>query len=449
MDQKQKTPHVYVLLFALVLLSSLLTYAIPSGQFDRVTDQNLGQTLVVPGSYEQTSQHPVPPWLILHKFYEALCLPKTATLIWLIFIIGGSFEIILQTGCMTRLCKRLLSRFSGRELWVIPLFVSVFSVFGFTMGMTTASVVFVPLGITAAKTLGLDRLSGAAMVALGVNAGFTAGVFNPFSVGIAQGIAELPLFSGAWLRWISLPVLIALTSLYIMRYAKCNRVAMPEEAIYAEIPMTFRELIILCEFALCFILLAIGISVLGWKTENIIVTFLVMGIIIGLTSGMGSYQVCEVFISGCKKMTKGVLVIGIAATMRLILEQGNIFDTITITLTELIYILPNSVQLVGIFIFNAILNFFVTSGSAKAALVIPILTPMADLLGLTRQSMVFAFQMGDGLTNLSSPISTTLNGIMAVGEITYTQWIQFYAPLVGLNLLAGTGLTLLASYLGY
>lgn len=447
--QKRKTPHAYVLLFALVLLASLLTYAIPSGQFDRVADQDLGQTIVVPGSYEQTDPKPVPPWLILHKFYESLCLPKTAALIWLIFITGGSFELVLQTGCMTTLCKRLLSRMSGKELWVIPVFVSVFSVFGFTMGITTASVAFVPLGIATAKTLGFDRLSGAAMVALGVNAGFTAGIFNPFSVGLAQSIAELPLFSGAWLRWISLPFLIALTSLYIMRYAKRHRSSTTEEWAEPQHPLTVREQLVLWEFALSFLLLSIGISVLGWKTENIIVTFLVMGITIGLTSGMGSYEVCEVFLSGCKKMTKGALVIGIAATMRLILEQGEIFDSITHSLTELISILPSSIQLVGIFLFNALLNLLVTSGSAKAALVIPILTPMADLSGLSRQSMVFAFQMGDGLTNLSSPLSTTLNGFMAVGEISYDQWIRFYAPLVGFNLLLGLGLTLLASFLGY
>lgn len=447
--KRRERLHVYVILFILVLLACLLTYVIPSGQFQRVFDEAAGQTLVVPGSYEQTAQQPIAPWLIFHKFYEALCLPKTSSLVWMILITGGAFEIILQTGCMTRLCQKALQRFTGRELWVIPLFVGLFSIFGFTMGMTTASVAFVPLGIAAAGALGMDRLTGAAMVALGVNAGFTAGIFNPFSVGIAQEIAELPLFSGAWLRWLSLPVLIGVTSLYIMRYAAKRRAPAAVGTQRDTVAMTGREKLMLIEFVIFFLVLTLGIAFLSWETADILVTFMVMGVTIGLTSGIGMYQTCENFLAGCRKMMKGVLVIGIAATMRLILEQGNIMDTITFEMTELIYLLPPSVQLLGIYLFTAVLNFLVTSGSAKAALVMPILTPMADILGLSRQSAVFAFQMGDGLTNLSSPISTTLNGVMAVSEITYDQWIRFYAPLVGLYLLTGGGLTLLAALAGY
>lgn len=448
-ESKRKQLHVYVILFMLVLLSCLLTYIIPSGQFQRVFDEAAKQTLVVPGSYARMEQQPIAPWLIFHKFYEALCLPKTASLVWMILITGGAFEIVLQTGCMIHLCQRVLRRFAGRELWVIPVFVGLFSIFGFTMGMTTVSVAFVPLGIAAAGALGLDRLTGAAMVALGVNAGFTAGIFNPFSVGIAQSIAELPLFSGVWLRWLSLPIVAGVTSLYIMRYAAKHRIPVNAGVQGNTPPMTVRETLVLSEFVCFFLLLTLGISRFTWGTADILVTFMVMGLVIGLSSGSGLYQTCENFLAGCRKMMKGVLVIGIAAAMRLILEQGNILDTITFEMTELIYLLPPSIQLLGIYLFTAILNFLVTSSSAKAALVMPILTPMADLLGLTRQSTVFAFQMGDGLTNLSSPVSTTLNGIMAVSEITYDQWIRFYAPLVGLCLLTGGGLTLIAAMTGY
>ena len=201
-------PHIFILLFGLVFITSMLTYIIPAGAFERVYDEHVGQTLVVPGSYHEVEQQPVAPWRILHKFYEALILPKTASLMWLILITGGAFEIILQKGCFEKLCKWLFGQFRGRELWVIPVFLSLFSIFGFTMGMTTASVAFVPIGIGVAVTLGLDRLTGIAMVALGVNVGFTAGIFNPFSVGVAQEIAEVPLFSGAGLRVVTLVVLI-------------------------------------------------------------------------------------------------------------------------------------------------------------------------------------------------------------------------------------------------
>lgn len=450
-SKKIKFPHTFVILFLLVLSSSVLTYVIPSGQFERVFNETVGQTLVVPGSYVYVEQSPVAPWLILHKFYEALCLPKTAALMWLILITGGSFEVIMRTGCLPGLCARALTRFQDRALLVIPIFVSLFSIFGFTMGLTTASVVFAPLGIAAAEALGLDRLCGIAMIALGVNAGFTAGVFNPFSVGTAQEIAELPLFSGAWLRWLTLPILIAITSAYIMRYAKRHPTEHAENVKNAGLSrgMSHGEKRSLAVFAAGFLALTVGISFRNWGTADIVVAFLIIGVLVGLSAGMSLNDVCETFLAGCRKMMKGILVIGIAATMRLILTDGNILDTITYELTELVYLLPAPVQLMGMFLFNALLNFLVTSGSAKAALVMPILTPMADFLGLSRQDTVYAFQMGDGLTNLGSPISTTLNGVMAVSEITYGKWIKFYAPLIGLYIVVGALLTLFAGVVGY
>lgn len=448
--QRNKFPHTFLVLFGLVILASFLTYLIPAGQFERVYDETLKQTLVVQGSYVSVVQQPVPPWLMFNKFFEAVCLPSTAALIWLILITGGSFEVIMKTGCLTKLCAMVLTRLGGRELWIIPIFVSLFSIFGFTMGLTTASVVFVPLGIVAAKQLGLDKLCGIAIVALGVNAGFTAGIFNPFSVGVAQNIAELPLFSGSWLRWITLPILIGVTSAYIMFYAKRHRINEPD---FTEISpyqsMTNREKSSVFVFICGFLILTSGISLWSWGTEGIVVSFLLIGSGVGLVAGMSANEICDTFLGGCRKMMKGVIVIGIAATIRTVLTDGNILDTITFQLTELIYHFPSWMQIVWMFLFNALINFLVTSASSKAALVMPILTPMADFLGLSRQATVFAFQMGDGLTNLASPISTTLNGVMAVSEITYGQWIKFYAPLVGIYMVVGTLLTLLASMIGY
>lgn len=448
---KSTFPHTFIVLFALVLLTCLLTYLIPAGQFKRVLDETINQTLVVPGSYTRVAQQPVAPWLIFHKFYEAVCLPATASLMWLILITGGSFEIVMQAGCLSKLCTWSLARLRGRELWIIPIFVSLFSVFGFTMGLTTASVVFVPLGIAAAASLGLGKITGVAVVALGVNAGFTAGIFNPFSVGIAQSIAELPLFSGSWLRWVTLPILLAVTSGYIVFYAKRHRVAVTGSAedFPCSNPITRREKGSIIVFITGFLTLTLGISLWNWETDAIVVTFLIIGSAVGLAAGMSPNNICDTFLAGCRKMMKGVVVVGIAATMRLVLKDGNILDTITYFLTNLIYALPMPIQLLGIFLSLALFNFIVTSGSSMAVLVMPILTPMSDSLGLSRQATVYAFQMGDGLTNLASPISTTLNGVMAVSEITYGQWMRFYAPLVGLYMIVGTLLTLFASIVGY
>ncbi len=446
--KKKIIPHTYVILFTLVLLACLMTYLIPAGKYDQVFDETSKQTLVIAGSYHKVESTPIAPYLILHKYYEALSSPKTASLVFFILLIGGAFEIILETESLSALCERLLSYMKCRELWIIPIFVCLFSIFGFTMGLTTASVVFVPIGIAAATELGIPKMCGMAMVALGTNAGFTAGIFNPFSVGTAQLIAEVPLYSGAGLRWVVLLVLNFVTSLYLMYYASKHKVTCQNTTKHKK-AMTSRQKLAVTEFVIAFVLLTFGISQLSWGTNDIVVLFLIIGIVMGLSSGFTVSRICEIFTDGCKKMIKGVLIIGIAATIRVVLMEGNIMDTITYAMTQSINHLPLQIQLLGMFLLNAIINFLITSGSAKAALIMPLLTPMADTLGISRQSAVFAFQLGDGLTNLASPISTTLNGVLAVAEEPYEKWIRFYIPLVGIYILTGGLLILLATLISY
>lgn len=453
---KKISLHVFVLLFILVLAASLMTYVIPGGEFERVKNEATGETIVIADSYKEVDSQPVEPWTLPHKFYEALSASKTAGLIFFIFIIGGSFEVVMHTGSLTALCERLLYCFRNKRRWIIPIFVSLFSVFGFTMGLSTASVIFVPIGIAAAAMLGFDRLTGVAMVALGTNAGFAAGIFNPFSVGVAQTLAEVPLYSGAWIRVLLLIVLVPATSLYLMRFADKRGQLDPEaqentitpSSCKAE-PLTSRQKLVLIEFVILFSILIIGVSALHFKTADIAVTFLIMGFLVGLTAGFGLNQTCETFIAGCRKMVKGSLVIGLAATMRQVLADGMILDTITRSLTGLVYYFPKWAQLTGMYLSNAGIDLVITSGSAHAAVVMPIMTPMADFLGLTRQSAVLAFQLGDGLVNLTSPISTTLTGILAVSELSYDKWIRFFLPLVGIYLVIGACFMILAGAVGY
>ncbi|MDD3571213.1 MAG: AbgT family transporter [Lachnospiraceae bacterium] len=449
MKKDKRFIHAYIILIILIIVSCLLTYIIPAGSFERVKNDVLGQTLVIAGSYKEIESTPISPLLIFHKIYKAFSDGKTASLIFFLLFISGSFQVILKTGCMETLCKRLMEKLKGKELGVIPIFVCLFSVFGFTMGLTTASIVFVPIGISIALSSGFPKIVGIAMVALGTNAGFTAGIFNPFSVGVAQNIAEVTLYSGQSMRWVALVLLNTVTSLYLLFYAKKHReVRVEKEALSTE-KMTSRQMIEVFQFITAFIILTIGIAFWNWKTADIVVVFLVTAVIIGKTEGFSITEICTIFTEGCKKIMKGAIIVGLAATIRLILSEGNILDTITYTLTQLVENLPPSVQLLGMFFFNAVLNILVTSGSAKAALVMPILTPMADFLGLSRQSAVFAFQLGDGVTNLSSPISTTLNGVMAVSDMEYGEWIKFYLPLVLIYMVAGSCLVILAQIISY
>lgn len=195
--KKERAPHAFVILFILILFACLLTYLVPAGQFDRLKDAVTGQTLVVADSFKELKGSPVPPWELPMKIIEAISGESTVKLIFFILFIGGSFEIIMQTGSISAFFGNIFIHFKNKRILIIPAFVSLCSVLGFTMGLSTASVIFVPTGINAARVLGFGKITGTAMVALGVNVGFAAGVYNPFSVGIAQTIAEVPLYSGA------------------------------------------------------------------------------------------------------------------------------------------------------------------------------------------------------------------------------------------------------------
>ncbi len=460
--QKKTVPHVYLILLGLILLSSLLTYLIPAGTYERIQDEATGQTIVVAGSYSAAKASPVPVWKIPEEIFLALLDSSASKLIFFILFIGGSFELVMQTGSIQALLSKILTGFESKRLLIIPVFITLFSILGFSMGLATSAIVFVPIGILAARRLNLSPMMGTAIVVLGTNAGFAAGIYNPFSVGIAQTIAELPLFSGAWIRWLLLLCLILVTSGYLMFYAKHfdhhdtarlmnenSSVTVSLDNKKQPVSLSFRQKLVLVVFAVGFSFIAFGLSIGEWKTEKIAVSLLLLGIGCGIVYGFSPNKLCEIFVQGCKQMMTGVFVIGLAAAMRMILADGKILDTIAQALINAGKNVPSVIALLGLFYGNAALDLVITSGSAHAAVAMPVMVPIADALGLTRQGTVLAFQLGDGLVNLCSPLSTTLTGTLAISGIPFTKWIRFFYPLVGLYLVIGTLFILLASVTGY
>ena len=447
-ESKGRAPHVFLLLGGLILLAAALTWLIPAGSYDRVLDEATGQTVVVPDSFTLTEPTPVAPWLLPRLLFEALSTGPAPKLISFVFFLSGAFEIILESGAVAGLCGWVVGRFRHRRGWLVPLFVGVFSLFGFTMGLTTASIIFVPLGMAAARSLGYDARTGMAMVMLGTNAGFAAGGYNPFSVGIAQAIAELPLYSGVWLRWLLLAVLVASTSAYILRRAE--RAGPDGEEIFAEQPgIAPRQGLILALALMMLLLVVWGVGARGWGLGEIAAAFLVLGIVCGWVAGFGANRTCELLISGCRKMVGGALTIGVASALRLVLVQGGILDSIVHGLLGLVEQLPAWSHLLGMFYTNALLDLLITSGSGHAAVAMPLMVPLADALRLSRQSAVLAFQLGDGLVNLTSPVSNTLVSCLALSGVSYPQWLRYFLPLVGIYMVIGTGFMLLAGAVGY
>ena len=449
MDKDKKPPHIFLILTALLLLTSALTWLIPSGSYERIFNPATGQTVVVPGSFSYTAPSPVAPWRLPLLLFEAFAGGAAPKLIAFVFFLSGAFEVILESGAIGALCAWVAGRLRRRRAWIVPAFVGVFSLFGFAMGLTTASIIFLPLGMSVARSLGYDARTGMAMVMLGTNAGFTAGIYNPFSVGIAQAIAELPLYSGAWLRWLLLAALVTVTSAYILRGAGKPGPAGEETPLPEQFPLSRRQGLIL---ALLFGALALavwGVGARGWGMAEIAAVFLVLGLLCGAAAGFSPNQVCALLAAGCGKMLSGALTIGAAAALRLVLTQGGILDTIVCGILALVEQLPAWSHLLGMFYANVLLDPLITSGSGHAAVAMPLMVPLADALDLSRQSAVLAFQLGDGLVNLVSPVSNTLVSCLALSGLSYPKWLRYFLPLVGIYLVIGTGFMLLAGATGY
>ena len=437
--KKWKTPHTFVILVAIIIIAAIATYLIPAGEFTRFKDAATGKTLVEAGSYHRIASNPLNPLLIPSAIYTGIV--KSASTITFMLIIGGAFEVITSTGALTALCKKLSKTFSKHKYAVIPVFLTLFSIFGFTMGMSSEVMIFVPIGITLALFLGLDKVTGTAMIALGAAVGFTAGILNPFNVGVAQDIAELPLFSGMAYRIVILVILLAATSAYIIIYAK-KVAANPEKCviygIQEDTEYTFEDvsdsisksqIAVLVIMAAGFGILIYGLSKKGWYFEEMSGLFIFMGIACGLVSGYGPSRIAKEFGNGAKGIVVGCLIIGIARTVEVILSDAKILDTIVYGIVNIVNVMPGSIKAVGMFICQSLINCVIVSGTGQAAVTMPLMVPVSDLVGISRQTAVLAFQLGDGFSNSVLPMSSSLMGYLAVSKIPYSKWLKFMMPL--------------------
>ena len=457
--KKWKTPHTFVILVAIIIIAAIATYLIPAGEFTRFKDAATGKTLVEAGSYHRIASNPLNPLLIPSAIYTGIV--KSASTITFMLIIGGAFEVITSTGALTALCKKLSKTFSKHKYAVIPVFLTLFSIFGFTMGMSSEVMIFVPIGITLALFLGLDKVTGTAMIALGAAVGFTAGILNPFNVGVAQDIAELPLFSGMAYRIVILVILLVATSAYIIIYAKKVAANSEKSVIYGiqeDTEYTFEDvsdsisksqIAVLVIMAAGFGILIYGLSKKGWYFEEMSGLFIFMGIACGLVSGYGPSRIAKEFGNGAKGIVVGCLIIGIARTVEVILSDAKILDTIVYGIVNIVNVMPGSIKAVGMFICQSLINCVIVSGTGQAAVTMPLMVPVSDLVGISRQTAVLAFQLGDGFSNSVLPMSSSLMGYLAVSKIPYSKWLKFMMPLFLIWTAVGCLFMLGALIIGY
>lgn len=459
--KKFSMPHTYVILFTIIILVSILTYVVPAGEFERIEDAETGRTIVVPDSFHSVEQNPTTAFGFIKAVPNGL--EAAAQIVFFIFIVGGAFEVINSTGAIEGGISKIALSLRNKEFLMIPIFLVVFSIGGATFGMAEEAIVFIPIGIALARALGYDAMTGTAMILLGAAVGFTSGFMNPFTVGVAQGIAELPLFSGIAMRFVILGVLLIVTIIYIMRYAEKVKKD-PSKSIVSELEKEEKHTIIdlsnipklvgyhylvLLAVVAGFALIIFGVFKYGWYIKEIGSIFLAMGIVGGLLGKKGPSKIAENFVIGAKSLAFGALVVGIARGILVIMEEGMIIDSIINSLAASIDTLPNIISSVGMFIVQVIINFFIPSGSGQAAATMPIMTPLADLVGITRQTAVMAYQFGDGFTNSIIPTSAALMASLSIAKIPYEKWVKFLWPLMIIWLIVGAAFLVVANMINY
>lgn len=457
-----KIPHTYVLIFCIVIIAALLTYIVPAGEYARVEDPNTGRTVVDPNSFTKVERNPVNPFEVLTAVPRGMI--AAAQITFFIFIVAGSFQIITSTGAIEAGIYRVANMLRGKELLLIPIFMFLFSLTGAFLGFAEENIVFIPVAISLARALGYDAIVGMSLVTLGGAVGFNSAMMNPFTVGIAQGIAELPLFSGIGLRFIVWIVLLAVSIYYVMRYAMKIK-DKPELSIIAEVELEERknstfdigeDKKLLPSHYLVFLVLAAGLATIvygvykfGWYINEIAAVFLGMGIISGFIGKIGPNKMAQEFINGARGIVFGALVVGIARTILIVLQDGLILDSIIYYLASLISGLPKALAAVGMFVIQSLINFVIPSGSGQAATTMPIMVPLADILGISRQTAVLAFHFGDGFSNTLTPTASTLMASLSIAKIAYDKWLKYYAKLFFIWSLIGAIFMIIATVINY
>lgn len=518
MARKVAIPHTYVIVFSFIVAAALLTWILPGGEFNRETVDVNGtpREIIVEGSFHEAEKSPQ-TWQVFSALFDGFA--DKADIIVFILIIGGAFWIMndskaIDVGIQSFLGRvRKLERFRffrwmGVDNMIITLIMLIFSVFGATFGMSEETIAFIIIFVPLAISMGYDSIVGISMCFVGAGLGFAGALLNPFTIGIAQGLSSLPLFSGieyrlfVWLvinsvgifwvlryaarirknpasspvyktdshwrnrqgvdldqlvystpvsAWISFVILLAgMTVFAVLEPSSTLRIGNNEYTFYF-LPIiaglfavtgiwTLRKSVhffILNLLMFTILYLIVGVMGYGWFVKEIATLFFVMGIFAGIAMNRSANQITRLFIEGMRDILSAAVVVGLAGGILVILEDGKVIDS-------LLYQIASSMQEFGklasvsmMYVIQTLINIVIPSGSAKAALTMPIMSQFSDLIGVSRQATVMAFQLGDGFTNMITPTSPVLIGVLGVAKIPYEKWLKWVLPFMAILILLG------------
>ena len=518
MSKKFQIPHTYVIVFFIVMFAGILTWIIPGGAFDHETKivNGIERSVVKSGSFHYVENTPQ-TWQIFSAIFDGFV--DKADIIVFILLIGGAFWIMNQTKAIDigiysflrftrRLEKYKILRYFGIDNIVIVMLMVLFSVFGAVFGMSEETIAFTIIFVPLAIKMGYDSIIGLAMCFIGAGLGFAGAMLNPFTIGIAQGLSDLPLFSGIEYRFFCWVVITLVGIIYILWYARKIRKNPESSPVYEvdeywrkysesneEIPESSTPLAAWIVFVVLTIVMVIfsifypqtkltigaasttisiipvlsgaflltgiltlrksvhffilnlllftiffliaGVMGYGWYIMEIATLFFVMGLASGLSYNYTLNEITKHFLDGVRDILSAGLIVGLAGGIIIILKNGQVIDTILNSVSDSMKGFGDYATLSIMYIIQTCINLIMPSGSAKAALTMPIMSQFSDLIGLSRQSSVMAYQLGDGFTNMITPTSGVLMGVLGVARIPYDKWFRWVWPFMIILVLLG------------
>ncbi len=457
--ERLKMPHTLVIIFLITLVAVLLTWIIPAGEYVRTQNEE-GITVVDPNSFHYIENQGVNPIDIAS--YMIAGFKGAASLICFTLICGGAFDVIVTSEAMQSLVGKIAKKLAKREAIFIPVLTTMFALICTTQSIETF-IGFAPVMVMIMLAFGFDSICAAAILIIGGGIGFSTGTLNPNTTAISQKIAELPLYSGIGYRFVCMAVLLVVSNIYLIKYARKIRSTPTLSPMYdldrmrPEISvdmdafgdMTPRKWLVVATLAGTLALIVFGSIKMGWGMDNISSCFIWMAIVAGFCAGLKPSEIGKCMVNGAKRVVSIALIIGSARAISGILADGAVLDTVVFAMSRVLLVLPSGLRGIAMYIANIIINLFLTSGSGQAAVVMPIFIPMADMVGITRQTTILAFNFGDGFCNYILPYSTTTMGIIGNCGVPYEKWMKFIGKLFLLWVLFGSILILISQLIGY
>lgn len=442
---KFKIPHTYVMLFYITLAACLLTWIIPAGQFSyhEVDVNGTIRKLVVPGSFKYlAASSPAGIMDFFSSFQRGII--EVADLVSLIFIVNAAFAVVIKTGSFEKMLGTLLRKLEGREGIIVVIFYLIFALGASLFGMWNDFNGMIPIMTGVGIAMGYDAIFGFSIIMLGIGVGFAAALTNPYTIVIAQSIAGIPLYSGFGMRIAIFVVFSAVALWWIFRYGRSIRrdrslsLVSPEDSLFTydrdelrKLRMGRREYASFAVILLCMAVIFYGCIFKGWSNIQLTALFLLMGIAVAVIFGWGPDKVAEELLTGARGIVFGALIVGVARAILVVMREGQIIDTIIYSMSNMIQGMPPVIAAEGMLVIQTLLNFVIPSGSGQAAAIVPIMAPLGDVAGLSREVTVLAFQLGDGFSNLLWPTCGIATGCGIAG-IPLSKWWKFFLKLFGL-----------------